>query len=137
MARLSSNSARGGRTIAVLVADDHPIVRQGLISLLSATPDIEVVAIAANGAQAVDRADAYRPDVVLMDLSMPSLNGAEATEAIVARDAGARVVVLTAFGDREHLDRALAAGACSYVLKDATPRALLAAVRAAAAGAAV
>jgi DNA-binding NarL/FixJ family response regulator len=117
----------------VLVADDHPVVRHGLLSLLSTASDIEVVATARDGVEAVELAAGYRPDVVLMDLSMPRMNGAEATEAIVAAGAGARVVVLTAFGDREHLDHALAAGACAYVLKDAAPAALLAAVRSAAA----
>ena len=126
--------AKPASKIGVLVADDHPVVRQGLISLLSATGDIEVVATADDGAQAVELAAMCRPDVVLMDLSMPRVNGAEATEAIVAANAAARVVVLTAFCDREHLDRALSAGACAYVLKDAAPRALLAAVRSAAAG---
>jgi DNA-binding NarL/FixJ family response regulator len=116
----------------VLVADDHPVVRHGLLSLLSTASDIEVVATAEDGVQAVELAAACRPDVVLMDLAMPRMNGAEATEAIVARDAAARVVVLTAFGDREHLDRALGAGACAYVLKDAEPAALLAAIRRAA-----
>jgi DNA-binding NarL/FixJ family response regulator len=116
----------------VLVADDHPLVRQGLLSLLSTASDIEVVATARDGVEAVELAAVCRPDVVLMDLSMPRMNGAEATEAIVAAGEGARVVVLTAFGDRERLDRALAAGACAYVLKDAAPAALLAAVRGAA-----
>jgi DNA-binding NarL/FixJ family response regulator len=116
----------------VLVADDHPVVRHGLLSLLSTASDIEVVGTACDGVEAVEMAGACRPDVVLMDLSMPRMNGAEATEAIVAAVPRARVVVLTAFGDRERLDRALAAGACAYVLKDAAPAALLAAVRGAA-----
>ena len=118
--------------VKVLVADDHPVVRHGLLSLLSTARDIEVLATARDGVEAVELAAGCRPDVVLMDLSMPRMNGAEATEAIVAGDAGARVVVLTAFGDRECLDRAVAAGACAYVLKDAAPAALLAAIRRAA-----
>ena len=119
--------------IRVLIADDHPVVREGLVSLLSASADIEVIATACDGAEAVDLAAHDTPDVVLMDLAMPNVGGAEATERLASLDPGVRVVVLTAFGDRPQLSRALAAGAYGYLLKDAAPDELRAAVRAAAA----
>jgi DNA-binding NarL/FixJ family response regulator len=123
-----------GCTIGVLVADDHPAVRAGLVSLLTTADDIEIVATACDGAEAVALAAEHHPDVVLMDLSMPNVCGAEATRAIVASDCDARVLILTVFSDRAHLGAALDAGAVGYLLKDAEPKALIGAVRAAATG---
>lgn len=120
--------------IRVLVVDDHPIVRRGLVDLLSTAEDIEVVAAAANGAEAVTRAAAERPDVVLMDLSMPGMDGCEATRRIVAADPAARVLVLTSFTDQDGILDALDAGAVGYLLKDAEPSELLSSVRAVARG---
>jgi len=134
MVRAPSGAYGRTMTIQVLVADDHPVVRAGLVSLLTTGPDIEVVATACDGAEAVELTAAHRPDVVLMDLSMPRMCGAEATRAIMAAGSRARIVILTAFSDRSRVGAALDAGAVGYLLKDAEPRALIGAVRAAATG---
>ncbi|MDQ2825609.1 MAG: response regulator transcription factor [Actinomycetota bacterium] len=120
--------------IRLLVVDDHPVVRNGLVELLSTTDDIEVVAAAVNGAEAVDLAALHHPDVILMDLSMPVMGGCEATRRIVGADPEARVLVLTSFTDQEGILDAIDAGAAGYLLKDAEPSELLGAVRAVARG---
>src|SRR6188472_2927926 len=120
--------------IRVVVADDHAIVRSGLAQLLATADDIELVGDAANGVEAVTAFTTHQPDVVLMDLSMPELDGVGATSQIVAADPDARVVVLTSFADDRHIADALRAGAIGYVLKHADPDELLGAVRAAARG---
>jgi DNA-binding NarL/FixJ family response regulator len=120
--------------IRVLVVDDHHLVRAGLVSLLEAAADIEVAGQAAGGEQAVEAAVAVTPDVVLMDLSMPAMDGVTATRLLLAQVPQTRVVALTSFSDRQRVTDLLAAGGCGYVLKDARPDDLLAAVRAAAAG---
>jgi DNA-binding NarL/FixJ family response regulator len=121
--------------IRLLLAEDHPVVRVGLERLLANADDIEIVAVAANGAEAIERTDALRPDVVLMDLSMPVVDGVKATREIIrAHDGAVSVVVLTSFSSREQIIAALDAGASGYMLKDAEPDELLAAVRAAARG---
>ena len=120
--------------ITVLLVDDHQMVRTGLAALLAATDDIVVVGQAGDGAAAVDVAGTTLPDVVLMDLSMPQLDGVEATRLILAEQPEAKIVVLTSFSDRDRVSDALAAGAVGYLLKDCEPEDLLAAVRSAAAG---
>ncbi len=121
--------------IRLLLAEDHPVVRAGLERLLANEDDIELVGAAANGAEAVELAAELRPDVVLMDLSMPVLNGVEATRQIAAAHAGeVSVVVLTSFSDREQIMAALDAGASGYLLKDVEPEELVRGVRAAARG---
>lgn len=120
--------------IRVVVVDDHAMVRAGLVSLLEAAGDITVVAQAADGADAVTLATEARPDVVLMDLSMPVMDGVAATSALLDVMPELRVVVLTSFSDRGRVTAALEAGAVGYQLKDGEPAGLLAAVRAAAAG---
>ena len=120
--------------IRVLVVDDHAMVRAGLASVLRGGGDIEVVAEAADGQAAVAEAIGTAPDVDLMDLSMPVLDGVGATRAVLEAVPGTRVVVLTSFSDRDRVQRALEAGAVGYQLKDAEPEVLLAAVRAAARG---
>jgi DNA-binding NarL/FixJ family response regulator len=120
--------------IRVLIAEDHAVVRNGLIQLIGGAEDIEVAGAAADGREAVKLAAELGPDVVLMDLSMPALDGIQATRAIVAGVEGARVVVLTAFSDRNRVLEALDAGAIGYLLKDAEPDELFAAIRAAARG---
>jgi DNA-binding NarL/FixJ family response regulator len=120
--------------IRVLVADDHPVVRMGLTGLLDLEDDIEVTGEAADGEEAVVLAGVQRPDVVLMDLQMPRLDGAGATAAIVAKFPEIQVLVLTTFDTDDDILRAVEAGARGYLLKD-TPRAhLVDAVRAAARG---
>ena len=120
--------------IRVLLADDHAVVRSGLTQLLATVEDVEVVGAAADGAEAVELALAERPDVVLMDLSMPVMDGIEAIRRLRVRDPEARIVVLTSFSDRERILDALDAGAIGYLLKDAEPDELIRGVRAAAAG---
>jgi DNA-binding NarL/FixJ family response regulator len=120
--------------IRVLVVDDHGVVRAGLDQLLSATPGVEVVGRATDGLDAVDQAGELRPDVVLMDLSMPVLDGVEATRRIVAAGGPSRVVILTSFSDQDRVLAAIDAGARGYVLKDAEPDELVRAIRAAAVG---
>jgi DNA-binding NarL/FixJ family response regulator len=119
---------------SVLLVDDHRLVRAGLAALLAATEDIEVVGEAADGRQAVELAARLHPDVVLMDLSMPVLDGVAATRAIVAESPGTHVVVLTSFADHHRVTEAVAAGAVGYLLKDCDPRDVVSAVRSAAGG---
>ena len=120
--------------IKVLVVDDHQLVRAGLVTLLEAVADIEVVGEAADGRQALDVARTSGPDVVLMDLSMPVLDGIAATRQLLAEQPHLRVVALTSFSDRQRVSEMLAAGAVGYLLKDCAPDELLAGVRAAAQG---
>jgi DNA-binding NarL/FixJ family response regulator len=121
-------------TIRVLVADDQSMVRAGFRMLLSGEEDIEVVAEASNGLEAVDKASRFAPTVVLMDIRMPELDGLEATRRILAADTAARVLVLTTFDLDEYVYEALRAGASGFVLKDDPPEQLLAAIRTVAAG---
>jgi DNA-binding NarL/FixJ family response regulator len=120
--------------IRVLVADDQSLVRAGFRMLLSNEPDIEVVAEAGNGRDAVSQAARFDPTVVLMDIRMPELDGLEATRRILAADAGARVLILTTFDLDEYVFEALRAGASGFVLKDDPPEQLIAAIRTIAAG---
>jgi DNA-binding NarL/FixJ family response regulator len=121
-------------TIRVLVADDQSMVRAGFRMLLSREQDIEVVAEAGNGLEAVDKADRFRPTVVLMDIRMPELDGLEATRRILAADEGARILILTTFDLDEYVYEALRAGASGFVLKDDPAEQLLAAIRTVAGG---
>jgi DNA-binding NarL/FixJ family response regulator len=120
--------------IRVLIADDHALVRAGLAELLERAGDVEVVALAADGAEALELARRELPDVVLMDLSMPNMDGTEATRRLVADGTGARGVVLTSLSERERILDALDAGAIGYLLKDAEPEELRRGVRSAAIG---
>ncbi|RNM12782.1 response regulator [Nocardioides pocheonensis] len=120
--------------IGVLIVDDHPLVRAGIAGLLGSTDDLRVVGEAADGEGALARVADLEPDVVLMDISMPGMDGIEATRRLLAHGHGAAVVMLTSFSDRARVDDALAAGAVGYLLKDSEPDQVLAAVRSAAAG---
>jgi len=120
--------------IRVLLADDHRLVRAGLAGLLGTAADIEVVGEAADGRQAVELSAATEPDVILMDLSMPVLDGIEATRLILGRTPDIRVIALTSFADQDKVSDMLASGAVGYLLKDSEPAELLAAVRSASAG---
>jgi len=120
--------------ITVLVADDHPVVRDALARLLEAADDITVVAAAATGRQAVEAALEHAPDVVLMDIEMPDMNGIAAARALQESGSPAHVVMLTTFSDRERIFAALDAGALGYLLKDADPDEIVRGVRAAARG---
>jgi DNA-binding NarL/FixJ family response regulator len=120
--------------IKVLLVDDHPLVRHGLSELLGGTEDIQVVAAVDDGEVAAAAALEHQPDVVLMDLSMPRMDGIAATRALLAVLPSARVIVLTSFSENERVHDALEAGAVGYLLKDAEPEDVVRAVRDAAAG---
>jgi len=116
-------------SIRVLVADDQSMVRAGFRMLLSGESDIEVVAEASNGLEAVDKAARFSPTVVLMDIRMPELDGLEATRRILAADTGVRILILTTFGLDTYVYEALRAGASGFMLKDAPPEEIAAAVQ--------
>jgi DNA-binding NarL/FixJ family response regulator len=121
-------------TIRVLVVDDQSMIRAGFRMLLGGEDDIEVVAEAGNGLEAVDKAARFQPTVVLMDIRMPELDGLEATRRILAADETARILILTTFDLDEYVYEALRAGASGFVLKDDPPEQLIAAIRTVAAG---
>lgn len=118
----------------VMLVDDHPLVRSGLSTLIGTADDLELVGEAEGGDQAVMMIAELKPDVVLMDLSMPGMDGIEATRRTLAANPDVRVVVLTSFADEKRVAEALAAGAIGYLLKDTDGREVLAAIRAAAMG---
>jgi DNA-binding NarL/FixJ family response regulator len=123
-------------TIRVLLADDQALIRQGFAAILARTPDIDVVAEAADGAAAVRLAHEHQPDIILMDIRMPVLDGIEATRELCAgaQDAHPRVLIVTTYGDDEYVFESLRAGASGFLLKDATAEELLHAIRVIAAG---
>ena len=124
-------------TLRILVAEDHPLFRKGIISLLSSVSEFEVVDEAATGEEAVSRAAELQPDVVLMDLQMPNVNGIEATRRIVQESPSVRVLVVTLFEDDDSVFMALKAGARGYVLKDTDEEEMLRAIRAVGRGEAI
>jgi NarL family two-component system response regulator LiaR len=115
--------------IRVLIVDDHEIVRKGIRALLATKRDIQVVGEAKDGAEAVAQAQTLRPDVILMDLMMPRMNGIQATSEITTRQAEARVLILTSFAADEQVFPAIKAGALGYLLKDSGPQELVQAIR--------
>ena len=121
-------------TIRVLVADDQSMVRAGFRMLLAGEEDIEVVAEASNGLEAVDKAARFHPGVILMDIRMPELDGLQATRRIIAANGDARILVLTTFDLDEYVYEALRAGASGFVLKDDSPEQLIGAIRTVAGG---
>lgn len=120
--------------IRVLVADDHRLFRDGLRALINSMPDLEVVGEAGDGEEVVAKAAAVRPDVILMDLQLPGINGVEATRRILRSQPGVSVLVLTMFEDTDTVLAAMRAGARGYILKDTDEEALLRSVRAVASG---
>ncbi len=120
--------------IRLLIVDDHTVVRQGLSMLFGTVDDIEVVGTAADGILALNQVHELTPDVVLMDIGMPRLDGIEATRQIVTTDPRAKIVILTGDTDQTKVQQAVEAGALGYLLKDAEPELLFAAVRTAYAG---
>lgn len=122
------------QVIRILLADDHTIVRQGLKLILGANPDFQVIGEAANGRQAVEMAAQLKPDIVLMDVAMPDVNGVEATKRIVAANQRAKVLVLSMHKEAVYVREILRAGARGYILKDAIDTELLNAIRSVARG---
>lgn len=120
--------------IRVMVVDDHDIVRYGICSVLKSSPDIEVVGEASNGVQAVDQFNDLMPDVVLLDISMPEMNGIETTRTIVRNHSNARVLILTMHLNEEYLNQVLSAGASGYILKNTEIGEMLNAIRTVAQG---
>ncbi|MEW1844640.1 response regulator transcription factor [Nonomuraea angiospora] len=129
--------SRPAGPIGLLIVDDHPVVRDGLAAMFARDPEFEVLGEAADGAEAVRLAQALRPDVILMDLRMPGMDGVSATRELAERGSRARVLVLTTYDTDSHVLPAIEAGATGYLLKDAPRDELLRAVRAAARGEAV
>jgi DNA-binding NarL/FixJ family response regulator len=117
------------KKISVLLADDHTVVRQGLRKLLAAEPDIEVVGEAENGRQAVQLAHQLQPDVIVMDIAMPHLNGLEATRQIIGEGGKARLLILSSYADSEYVHELTVAGATGYVVKQSAASDLITAVR--------
>ena len=115
--------------ITVLLADDHTLMRQGVRSLLQAQSDIEIVGEAGTGRQAVEQAKALRPDVVVMDIAMPLLNGLEATRRILRQNPSSRVLILSTYSDDEYVQQLTEAGAAGYLLKDSAVTDLVNAIR--------
>jgi len=124
-------------TLRILLAEDHPLFRKGMISLLSSVPEFEVVGEVATGEEAVVSAADLQPDVVLMDLQMPEVNGIEATRRILQESPSVRVLVVTLFEDDDSVFMALRAGARGYVLKDSDEEEMLASIRAVGKGEAI
>ncbi|HEX4755864.1 MAG TPA: response regulator transcription factor [Candidatus Dormibacteraeota bacterium] len=118
--------------IRVLIVDDHPLMRKGLTDILAGVEGIEVVGAAEDGAAALALAHAVKPDIILMDISMPGMDGIEATRRLGEMDSNARVVMLTSYSEREKITQALEAGAVSYLTKDSPPDGVIRAIRAAA-----
>lgn len=114
--------------IQIMIADDHQLVRQGLIALLSVKPGVEVIGQAKNGNEAVALANSLKPDIILMDLLMPQKDGIEATREIKAENPDARILIITSFAEDEKVFQAIKAGALGYLLKDSSPQELMQAI---------
>ncbi|MDQ6695231.1 MAG: response regulator transcription factor [Chloroflexota bacterium] len=123
------NARQGNDKISVLITDDHAIVRQGLRTYLELQPDIEVVGEAQDGREAADKARELLPDIVLMDLVMPNVDGVEATRLVTAVSPSTRVIVLTSFSEDEKVFASIKAGAQGYLMKDVLPQELVRAIR--------
>ena len=132
--RLLPAEIRPAEPCTLMVADDHPVVREGLIAMIERQPNMRVVAQASNGQEAVDQFLARRPDVGLLDLRMPGMNGVDAVVAICEREPAARLIILTTYQGQEEIYRALRAGALGYLLKDAPAEELVESIRAVSAG---
>jgi two-component system NarL family response regulator len=115
--------------VSVLVADDHPVVREGLVSLLSRQPDMYIVAQACNGREAIDKFVAHQPDVALLDLRMPLMDGVDAVMSICEKHPAARIIIITSYQNEQDVYRALRGGALGFILKDSTPDELATCVR--------
>ncbi len=119
-----------GSSIRILIADDHPVVREGLITMISREPDFQVIGEAKDGVEAVSKAKELKPDIVLMDLRMPELDGVEAICQIAAAEPDIKFIILTTYSDDEYIFRGIEVGARAYLLKDAPREELFRAIRA-------
>jgi len=115
--------------IKLLITDDHPVVRDGLVTIISTEPDLEVVDVATNGIEAIQKAMDVKPDVILMDLVMPRKDGVDAITGILRNDPQAKILVLTGYGDNRKIVQSVQAGAKGFILKDSPPEELLEAIR--------
>lgn len=131
---MTENDAGRAAKIRVLIVDDHEMVRSGLAAFLSVSPDLDIAGEAGSGEQALQRCLELRPNVVLMDMKMPGMDGASATREIMERCPGTKVIILTSFPEEDLVQRALQAGALGYLLKNVGASELAAAIRAAMAG---
>jgi two-component system, NarL family, response regulator LiaR len=120
---------KGSKKISIIIADDHAVVRQGLSTFLELQDDIEVVGEASNGIEAIEKTEQYRPDIILMDLEMPQMDGIEATRQIHLKYPDTKIIVLTSFATKNKILPAIKAGASSYELKDVSPTELVNAIR--------
>ncbi len=127
---MSSSKKKKGGSIRVLVADDHDIVRYGICSVIDASDDIEVVCEASSGREAIEQFLKMKPDVCIIDITMPELNGVETTRTILEQDPDARILILTMHTDEEYLNQVLNAGASGYMLKNSDRDELLGSIRA-------
>jgi len=114
--------------IRLLIVDDHELVREGLIAMMGVEPDLNVVGQAANGQEAVELARSLRPDVILLDLAMPQMDGIEATREIKSENPDARILIITSFSEDEKVYQAVKAGALGYLMKDSSPEDLMRAI---------
>ncbi|UYZ22207.1 response regulator [Mesobacillus jeotgali] len=116
-------------SIRILIADDHHVVRRGLVFFLKTQKDLEIIGEAENGRKAVEMARELKPDIILMDLAMPEMNGIEATKMIKEEDPGIKIMILTSFSDQDHVIPALEAGASGFQLKDIQPDELVTSIK--------
>ncbi|WP_330331455.1 response regulator transcription factor [Streptomyces sp. NBC_00536] len=131
---MTGTTGTTAKAIRVVIADDEPLIRAGIRMILTSAPDIEVVAEAANGREAVELARSHVPDVVLLDIQMPVMDGLSALAELARAVPSVHALILTTFGERENVLRALSHGSAGFLLKDSAPAELIGAVRAAAAG---
>jgi two-component system, NarL family, response regulator len=126
---VAAAEAEPSKRLSVLVADDHPVVREGLVSLLNRQPDMQIVAQACNGYEAIDKFVAHQPDIALLDVRMPLMDGVDAVMSICERYPAARIIIITSYQNEEDVYRALRAGALGFILKDAMPDELASCIR--------
>jgi DNA-binding NarL/FixJ family response regulator len=126
-----ATSSKAAKTIKIVLCDDHPGVLRGLANILNKADDMTVVGLAATGDEAIAMTIEHKPDIVLMDIGLPEMDGREATRRLLEQSPGTRVMMLTSFGGRDHVEGSFKAGAIAYLQKDSTPGEIREKVRAA------